>query len=103
MDFYIGQIAIYGFNCAAAGVLQRNLIPITQNTALFSLLGTTYGGNGQTTFALPDLRSRAALHAHLPEPIIRRRETGGEENVTLGIVEMHVHTPSLWCEIYIER
>jgi len=47
----------------AAEFLQRNLIPITQNTALFSLLGTTYGGNGQTTFALPDLRSRAALHA----------------------------------------
>lgn len=61
---FLGMIAIYGFNFAPRGWAMCNgqILPIAQNTALFSLLGTTYGGNGQTTFALPDLRSRWPLH-----------------------------------------
>ena len=57
---FIGEIRIVGFNFAPRGWAQCNgqILPIAQNTALFSLLGTIYGGNGQTTFALPDMRSR---------------------------------------------
>ena len=61
---FIGQIIIFAGNFAIRGYAMCNgqLLSIAQNTALFSILGTTYGGNGQTTFALPDLRGRAALH-----------------------------------------
>src|SRR5689334_21806331 len=60
---FLGQICIFGFNFAPNGwaFCQGQLMPIAQNTALFSLLGTQYGGNGQTTFALPDLRGRVPL------------------------------------------
>lgn len=60
---FLGQIMLVGFNFAPQGWAFCNgqLLSISQNTALFSLLGTTYGGNGTTTFALPDLRGRAAL------------------------------------------
>ncbi|CAN5632712.1 hypothetical protein BH10BAC3_BH10BAC3_12570 [soil metagenome] len=63
-DAYIGEITLYGFNFAPRGwaTCDGQLLPINQNQALFALLGTTYGGNGQTNFALPDLRGRAALH-----------------------------------------
>ena len=59
----IGQITMFGGNFAPRGyaLCQGQLLPISQNTALFSLLGTTYGGDGRTTFALPDLRGRAAV------------------------------------------
>jgi len=62
-DQYIGEIRVFGCNYAPSGWAQCNgqTLPIQQNTALFSLLGTNYGGNGQTTFALPDLQGRAAL------------------------------------------
>ena len=61
---YIGEIALFAFNFAPSGwaLCQGQLLAIAQNTALFSILGTTYGGNGQTTFALPDLRGRVPLH-----------------------------------------
>jgi microcystin-dependent protein len=61
---FIGQICIYGFNFAPRGWAFCNgqILAIAQNTALFSLLGTTYGGNGTTTFALPNLQSRLPLH-----------------------------------------
>src|SRR4051812_31123411 len=61
---FIGQIILFAGNFAIRSYAMCNgqLLPIAQNTALFSLLGTTYGGNGQTTFALPDLRSRAPIH-----------------------------------------
>ena len=61
---FVGELDIYGFNFPPRGWAACNgqLLPIAQNTALFSLLGTMYGGNGQTTFALPDLRGRTALH-----------------------------------------
>jgi microcystin-dependent protein len=63
MNPFIGQIQLFGFNFAPKGRAQCNgqLLPIAQNTALFSLLDTIYGGNGQTTFALPDLRGRVPI------------------------------------------
>ena len=62
---FIGEIRMVGFNFAPQGwaLCDGQLLSISQHTALFSLLGTTYGGNGQTTFALPDLRGRAPIHA----------------------------------------
>ena len=61
---YLGQIQPFGFNFPPRGwsLCDGQLLPIAQNSALFSLLGTFYGGDGRTTFALPDLRGRAALH-----------------------------------------
>ena len=63
-DPFIGEVVLYAFNFAPKGWAQCNgqLLPINQNQALFSLLGTQYGGNGITSFALPDLRGRAAIH-----------------------------------------
>ena len=60
---FIGEVKIFGFNFAPRGysLCEGQILSIAQNTALFSLLGTTYGGNGQTTFALPDLRGRAVI------------------------------------------
>ncbi len=65
MDPFVGEIRLVGFNFAPQGWAFCNgqLLSIAQNTALFSLLGTTYGGDGRTTFALPDLRGRAAISA----------------------------------------
>src|SRR6195256_5382276 len=61
---FVGQISMVGFNFAPRGwaLCNGQLLSISQNTALFSLLGTTYGGNGQTTFALPNLQSRLPVH-----------------------------------------
>ena len=61
MEPFIGQIELFAFNFAPQGwaACEGQLLPINQETALFSLLGTTFGGNGQTTFALPDLRGKA--------------------------------------------
>ena len=65
------------------------LLPINQNQALFSLLGTTYGGNGQTNFALPDLRGRVPIHVGAGS---HARRAGGEQAHTLSIAEMPTHT-----------
>jgi len=64
MDPFLGEIRMFGGNFAPQGwaTCDGQILPIAQNTALFSLLGTTYGGNGQTTFALPDLRGRLPVH-----------------------------------------
>ncbi len=63
MEPFIGQIQLFGFNFAPRGwaLCRGQLLPISQNTALFSLLGTIYGGDGRTTFGLPDLRGRVAI------------------------------------------
>jgi microcystin-dependent protein len=99
-DPFVAEIRIFGFNFAPTGWAQCNgqLLPISQNTALFSLLGTTYGGNGQSTFALPDLQGNAAMH-HGQGPGLSLRdlgEIGGEQTVTLLISQMpaHTHTPT---------
>jgi len=89
---YLSEIKIMSFGFAPQGWAQCNgqLLPINQNQALFSLLGTTYGGNGQTNFALPDLRGSTPIH--FGKHIIGERS--GEENHTLTIAEMagHLHT-----------
>lgn len=100
---YIGEIALFGFNFAPTGwaLCQGQLLAISQNTALFSILGTTYGGNGKTTFALPDLRGRVPLHSGFDAgPGLSPRflgEAGGAENSTLLISEMPAHTHAPRC------
>jgi microcystin-dependent protein len=100
MDPFVAEIRIFPFNFAPKGWAWCNgqLLPISQNTALFSLLGTTYGGDGKSTFALPDLQGRAPMHAGGSDgPGLSQHsegETGGSETVTLLASEIpsHVHT-----------
>lgn len=91
MDFYVGQIGVFGFNFAPTqwAMCSGAILPISQNTALFSLIGTYYGGNGQTTFALPDLRSRTPIGYDTSYPL---GELAGVENVTLISTQMPQHT-----------
>jgi microcystin-dependent protein len=88
---FLGEIKIISWNFAPKGWAFCNgqLLPINQNQALFSILGTTYGGNGQTTFALPDLRGRTAVH--VGNGIILG-ESAGETAHTLTTAEMPAHT-----------
>ena len=89
---FLAEIKIISFNFPPKGWAFCNgqLLPINQNQALFSLLGTTYGGNGQTTFALPDLRGRVPAHTGNG---VTLGERAGEENHTLTVSEMpgHIH------------
>jgi len=98
-DPFIAEIRIFPFNFAPKGWAFCNgqLLPISQNTALFSLLGTTYGGDGKSTFALPNLQDRASMApGHGPGLSLRSLgETGGTETVTLLQTEMPVHTHSV--------
>jgi microcystin-dependent protein len=92
---FLGTIQPFGFNFAPRGWAMCNgqILSIAQNTALFSLLGTTYGGNGQTTFALPDLRSRVPVH-HGQGPGLSSYSLGqqaGQESVTLTVNDMPLH------------
>ncbi|MEC5156395.1 phage tail protein [Chryseobacterium sp. MP_3.2] len=95
-DPYLGQIAFVGFNFAPNGWAECNgqLLSIAQNSALFSLLGTTYGGNGQTTFALPDMRGRMVIHAGQGPglTVYSQGEIGGQENVTLTTPQIPAHS-----------
>lgn len=95
-DPFVAEIRIFGFNFAPTGWAQCNgqLLPISQNTALFSLLGTFYGGNGQSTFALPDLQGNAAMHQGQGQGLSNRDigEMSGSQTVTLLISEMPAHT-----------
>ncbi len=88
---FLGEIRIFSFQQAPVGWAQCNgqLLPINQNQALFALLGTTYGGNGQTTFALPDLRGRAPVH--VGGGAGTQGAASGEEAHTLTISEMATH------------
>ncbi len=95
---YIGTIGIFGFNFAPRGWAQCDgqLLPIAQHTALFSLLGTTYGGDGRTTFALPDLRGRVPVHqGHGPGlSTYQIGQRGGTEQSSINIQNLpsHSHT-----------
>lgn len=95
MDEFLGCIKLFGFNFAPRGwaTCQGQLLSIAQNTALFSLLGTTYGGNGTTTFALPDLRGRVAVGMGQGPGLSSYTigEIGGMENTTLTILQMPIH------------
>jgi microcystin-dependent protein len=90
-DFFIGEIKIMAFGFAPRSWAQCNgqLLPINQNQALFSLLGTQYGGNGTQNFALPDFRGRTPLHFGNG---FTQGQQGGEENHTLIVGEMPTHT-----------
>ena len=93
---FIGQIQMFGFNFAPRGWAMCNaqILSIAQNTALFSLLGTIYGGNGQTTFSLPDLRGRVPIHMGQGPGLSDYVEgqTGGSENKTLTINNLPAHS-----------
>jgi microcystin-dependent protein len=98
MDPFIGQIMMFGGNFAPRSwaFCQGQLIAISSNTALFSILGTTYGGDGRTTFALPDLRGRTPI-GHGAGPGLTPRQIGqksGQEDVTLTQLEMPQHNHS---------
>ncbi|KJS19546.1 MAG: hypothetical protein VR78_03205 [Hoeflea sp. BRH_c9] len=96
---FVGEIRLFGFDFAPRGwaFCAGQLMGISQNSSLFSLLGTNYGGDGITTFALPDLRGRAALsHGQMPGgSTYRVGERLGTETVTLTIMEMPAHTHAL--------
>jgi len=87
---FLSELRMFSFNFAPGGWAMCNgqLLPINQNQALFSLLGTTYGGNGQTTFALPDLRGRVPMHEGNGHTL---GEKGGEQAHTLTMSEMPAH------------
>jgi microcystin-dependent protein len=95
-DQFLGEIRVFGFNFPPTGWAQCNgqLLPITQNTALFTLLGTTYGGNGSTTFGLPDLQGSVAMQ-HGQGPGLSEYflgELGGADSITLDASEIPAHT-----------
>ena len=93
---FIGEIKMVGFHFAPRGwaFCDGQLLLISQNTALFSLLGTTYGGDGETTFALPDLRGRVPIHPGQGPGLTPRvlGEQGGDEEVTLTESQLPAHT-----------
>ncbi len=93
---FVGEIRMFGFNFAPQGWAQCNgqLLPISQNTALFSLLGTTYGGDGRITFALPDMRSRVPVCQGQGPGLSSYAEgqAGGAQTVTLAAGQMPGHT-----------
>src|SRR5690349_18417361 len=95
MDPFVAEIRIFPFNFAPKGWAwcDGQLLPLSQNTALFSLLGTTYGGNGKSNFALPDLQGRAPMHPGQGPGLSLHDlgETGGSETVTLLESEIPSH------------
>jgi len=93
---FIGELKLVSFAFPPKGwaLCNGQLLPIAQNQALFSLLGTTYGGNGQTTFALPDLQGRAPLHYGGIENIALGQKAGAEA-VTLNAGQLPAHTHTL--------
>jgi microcystin-dependent protein len=97
-DPFVAEIRIFPFNFAPKGWAwcDGQLLPLSQNTALFSLLGTTYGGNGKSNFALPDLQGRAPMHPGQGPGLSLHDlgETGGSETVTLleSEIPSHAHT-----------
>lgn len=98
-DPFVAEIRIFPFNFAPKGWAwcDGQLLPLSQNTALFSLLGTTYGGNGKSNFALPDLQGRAPMHPGQGPGLSLHDlgETGGSETVTLLESEIPSHSHGL--------
>jgi microcystin-dependent protein len=93
---YVGEIRMFAGNFAPAGWMfcEGQLLPISENETLFQLIGTTYGGDGQSTFALPDLRGRVPLHQGNG---LILAETGGAEEITLTVNQIAAHTHALLC------
>jgi len=88
---YVGEIRMFAGNFAPAGWMfcEGQLLPISENETLFQLIGTTYGGDGQSTFALPDLRGRLPLHQGNGFILA---ETGGAEEITLTVSQIPAHS-----------
>ena len=99
MDPFLGQIIMFGGSFAPRGwaLCDGQILAISQNTALFSLLGTIYGGDGRTTFALPDLRGRVSIHPGSGPGLTTRQlgQRGGTENNTLTVNELPAHNHAL--------
>jgi microcystin-dependent protein len=104
-DPFVAEIRIFGFNFAPKGwaLCKGQLLPISQNTALFSLLGTTYGGDGKTTFALPNLEGSAPMHPG-QGPGLSLHDLGemsGSETVSLLQSEIPAHAHSLMSQVAV--
>src|SRR5437879_11862971 len=101
----LGSIIMFAGNFAPRGwaLCNGQILPIAQNTALFSILGTTYGGNGQTTFALPDLRGRVPVGSGQGPGLSNYDlgQQGGSESETLTVNQMPEHTHAITGEVYI--
>jgi len=93
---YVGEIRMFAGNFAPAGWMfcEGQLLPISEYETLFNLIGTTYGGDGQSTFALPDLRGRVPIHFGNGFTLA---ETGGVETVTLTVAQIPAHSHPLLC------
>src|SRR5437868_14572228 len=91
---YVGEIRMFAGNFAPAGWMfcEGQLLPISENETLFNLIGTTYGGDGESTFALPDLRGRIPIHQGNGFILA---ETGGAEEITLTVAQIPSHTHAL--------
>jgi microcystin-dependent protein len=91
---YVGEIRMFAGNFAPAGWMfcEGQLLPISENETLFQLIGTTYGGDGESTFALPDLRGRIPLHQGNG---LTLAETGGAEEITLTVSQITAHSHPL--------
>ena len=98
-DVFVAEIRVFGFNFAPQGwaLCNGQILPISQNTALFSLIGTFYGGNGTSNFALPNLQGNMAIHQGQGIGLSPRTigETGGVSTVTLTIANIPPHTHSV--------
>lgn len=92
---YVGEIRMFAGNFAPAGwmLCEGQLLPISENETLFNLIGTTYGGDGQSTFALPDLRGRIPIHQGSGFILA---ETGGAEDITLTVPQIPAHSHPLF-------
>src|ERR1041384_8673355 len=101
-DQFVAEIRIFPFNFAPTGwaFCDGQLLPISQNTALFSLLGTTYGGDGKSTFALPDMQGNAPMQPGQGQGLSLRDlgEQSGVESITLLTSEIPVHTHQLMAD-----
>src|SRR5918911_1859919 len=93
---YVGEIRMFAGNFAPAGWMfcEGQLLPISENETLFQLIGTTYGGDGESTFALPDLRGRIPIHQGNGFILA---ETGGVETVTLTVSQIPAHSHAALC------
>ncbi|HXG95063.1 MAG TPA: tail fiber protein [Blastocatellia bacterium] len=91
---YVGEIRMFAGNFAPAGWMfcEGQLLPISENETLFQLIGTTYGGDGESTFALPDLRGRIPIHQGNGFVLA---ETGGAEEITLTVQQIPAHSHAL--------
>lgn len=102
-DPFVAEVRIFGFNFAPRGwaFCDGQLLPLSQNTALFSLLGTTYGGNGKSNFALPNIQGNAVMHPGQGPGLSLHDlgETGGSETVTLLESEIPSHSHQLRADV----